>query len=196
MKSTDEIIFKGRRIKVYLYYNWVLDYFDVLKRTDLDDISKLDIALRLFVRNSVVLKKLSVEEKIDLCRMIQNQLIDLNKRKGKVGPRVVDFRHDFELLTAGFQQAYSINLYEQRNKMSWKDFYSLFIGLPADTKICEVISIRARELPAPTKYNAKERQSLMEAKQYWALPADGNLQNNYQSELNSIFDTMLKMCGR
>ena len=46
---------------------------------------------------------------------------------------------------------------------------ALFNGLSDDTKIMQIISIRARPLPKPTKYNAEERRQLIKLKQLYKL---------------------------
>lgn len=46
---------------------------------------------------------------------------------------------------------------------------ALFNGLSDDTKIMQIISIRSRPLPKPTKYNAEERRQLIKLKQLYKL---------------------------
>ena len=53
--------------------------------------------------------------------------------------------------------------------MHWHTFMALFSGLPEETRIMQIISIRAKPLPKPTKYNAEERQQLMRLKAIYRL---------------------------
>ena len=59
--------------------------------------------------------------------------------------------------------------------------------VPESTKIREIMKIRGMDLPEPTKYNQKERQSLMELKSYYALPAVGG---GGQQGLDALFSSL------
>ena len=45
----------------------------------------------------------------------------------------------------------------------------MLAGLPEGSRYIDIVGIRAKPLPEPTKYNAKERQWLIEAKQRYAI---------------------------
>ena len=87
--------------------------------------------------------------------------------------RLVDFELDGEYIYASFFQDYGIDLIREQGRLHWKKFIALFQGLSDETKIKQVMRIRAMELPAPTKYNQKEIQNIMEMKSYYALPVIG-----------------------
>lgn len=76
--------------------------------------------------------------------------------------RVTDFVQDAGLIRAAFRQAYNIDLY--REKMHWIEFSELLNAIPEGNRYSEVVGIRARPIPAPTKWNADERAWLMKAK--------------------------------
>lgn len=76
--------------------------------------------------------------------------------------KVTDFVQDAPLIRAAFRQAYNIDLYHE--KMHWIEFSELLNAIPEGNRYAEVIGIRVRPIPAPTKWNADERAWLMKAK--------------------------------
>ncbi len=81
-------------------------------------------------------------------------------------------------------QDYQIDLYDQVDKLDWRKFIYLFVGLSDKTKIMQVMSIRAREMPKPTKYNGEEISQLYKLKAYYSLDDVGDK----QSGLDSLFN--------
>jgi hypothetical protein len=90
------------------------------------------------------------------------------KSKGK-HEKSMDFIQDGPLIYAAFMQAYGIDLQKERGRLHWWQFSALLQGLPANTRLVEVMQIRLRPMPAPTKYNAEERAQLARLKQDFAL---------------------------
>ena len=80
-----------------------------------------------------------------------------------------------------------------RGILHWKKFVSLFQGLTNDTKIKEIMEIRGRKLPKPTKYNQEEIQNLRELKAYYAI---GDLEENYQDGLGELFNSLERMASK
>lgn len=76
--------------------------------------------------------------------------------------KVTDFAQDAPLIRAAFRQAYGIDLY--RDRLHWIEFSELLNAIPEGSRYSEVVGIRARPLPPPTKWNAEERKWLMKAK--------------------------------
>ena len=89
--------------------------------------------------------------------------------RSKEKQKTVDFLQDADLIYAGFMQAYGVDLYKQQGRLHWWNFIQLFNGLPDDTKIAQVISIRSQEIPKPNGHNADEIQRIMKLKQAVAL---------------------------
>lgn len=90
------------------------------------------------------------------------------KSKGK-HEKSMDFIQDGPLIYAAFMQTYGIDLQKERGRLHWWQFSALLQGLPANTRLVEVMQIRLRPMPAPTKYNAEERAQLARLKQDFAL---------------------------
>lgn len=85
------------------------------------------------------------------------------------GDKAFDFVQDSPLIYAAFYQAYGMDLVDQQGKLHWWKFQSLLNGLPSNTRFSEIVSIRMKPIPAPTKYNKEEREELMRLKAVYAL---------------------------
>ena len=83
------------------------------------------------------------------------------------GQMVTDFGQDAPLIRAAFRQAYGIDLY--RDRLHWIEFSELLNAIPEGSRYSEVIGIRVRPMPKPTKWNADERAWLAKAKSDVAL---------------------------
>lgn len=105
---------------------------------------------------------------------------------------VMDFTQDWDLIYAGFWQAYGIDLFERRD-MHWVQFSALLRGLPTGTRLADIIEIRQMELPAPTKDNGRYRAKIAQLKAKYALhkrPA------SLQQGLAGLFDTLKAQAER
>ena len=114
------------------------------------------------------------------------------------GGKVFDFVQDARYIYSSFLMDYGVDLVEQRGKLDWRKFIALFQGLSDRTKIREVMTIRQRKIPAPTKYNADEIRALQEAKAYYALEISAEeAEEQFQRGLNNLADTLMsKAQGR
>ena len=109
-------------------------------------------------------------------------------------PRAMDFEQDAALIYAAFRQAYGIDLHAEIGRMHWLTFLALLEGLPGDTRFSDVVSIRVRPLPDPTKTNAKERAELMRLKQKYAVRvSEDERQSGLQSGLRKIAECLLAL---
>lgn len=178
------------KFRLDLSFDVVLLVQDLYKE-DLSKYEKLDMALELFVINNARLVTLTYPQKDELLNDISTEFVDLKvKRKTKSNKKVFDFNEDAEYIYSSFMCDYKLDLISQQGKLSWKKFIALFQGLSANTKIKEIMSIRGRELPKPTKYNQAEIQSLIELKNFYAL---GDTEENFQDGLDKLFSTLEKL---
>ena len=106
---------------------------------------------------------------------------------------VLDFERDGDYIYASFMQAYQIDLIDEQGKLPWKKFLYLFNGLPADTKIKQIMRIRQMPVPEYNGKNSKEIQEINEMKSYYALPVQGG---GGQSGLDLLFHTLEGMAKR
>lgn len=190
-KPNNTLSYYGRKLTLDLAYDTVLRVFKLFKEDLFSDTEKINIALEMFITNYKYIEKYSYEKKTDILKTIFAEFINTKEKNKSNSKKTFDFFQDADFIYASFFQAYHIDLIEQQGKMSWQKFIALFQGLPADTKICEVISIRMREIPEATKYNAKEIQALNEAKRMYALKAETcDSESSFQEDINR-FGAML-----
>ena len=94
---------------------------------------------------------------------------------------IVDYVLDGEYIVASFMQAYHIDL--TQCDMHWHMFKALFIGLPEDTKISQIMSMRSYR-----KSNIGYEEQCRKLKSIWTLP-NSNVANNEEliEEINNEF---------
>lgn len=108
--------------------------------------------------------------------------------------KVTDFEQDAGLIRAAFMQSYHIDLYHDR--LHWMEFVELLNAIPEGSRYSEVIGIRVRPMPAPTKYNADEREWLSKAKAQVALHmSDEEQRTKYQKDVANIAAALLAWVG-
>lgn len=108
------------------------------------------------------------------------------------GKKVTSFEQDAGMIRTAFRQNYGINLFT--DKLHWLEFVELLNNLPEGSRYAEVIGIRMKPLPEPTKYNRKERESLMRAKAAVALHmTDNEREHAYDSAVRNIFGVLMKI---
>ena len=111
--------------------------------------------------------------------------------KEPTGEKLTDYDQDADLIRAAFRQAYGIDLC--RDKLHWLEFTALLAGIPEGTRYNDILSIRARPMPEPTKYNAKERENLAKAKAIYAIQMN---EKEITDSLQNIARGLLSMAGK
>lgn len=113
-----------------------------------------------------------------------------NKNNIKKNKRVTDFDQDAGMIRAAFRQAYGIDLY--RDHLHWIEFSELLNAIPEGSRYSEVVSIRVRDVPNPTKYNQAERTWLINAKAAVALDmTEEEQQQQYEEQVKNVFGGLL-----
>lgn len=193
----ESVVIDGITYRLNLSFDRVLRYFELfgepeLNAEDITDIGYSWLVIKPqnvpLVVKSAVLAHIRGEILSPPCRSLHTQ---------KKQPKAVDFSYDAEKIYSSFMQAYGIDLIKMRGKMHWCSFIALFRGLPDDTPIKRIMNIRTKEIPVPTKSNAKYIQNLAELKTLYALPAEcseGEMQDK-QDNLNNLFDFLLAKAG-
>ena len=109
----------------------------------------------------------------------------------------MDFIQDGPLIYAAFMQAYGLDLNDQRGKLHWWKFSALLNGLPKDTRLMEVVQIRTKPMPKPTKYNAEERAQLARLKHEFKLElTEEERYQQLQDGLRGLANMMLSMAQK
>lgn len=177
---------RGRFIKLDLDFRNVLKLMDTLARDDLLPEARDYLALRHLTR-----RPRWPQETLAALRPV---LFPQTKRTASKG-KITDFEQDADLIRAAFRQVYGIDLY--RDKLHWLEFSSLLAGLPEGNRYNEVLGIRARPMPAPTKYNAEERKWLAQAKADLALRvSDKERANTLEQGLRGLAESLLALAAK
>ena len=175
----DRVRAGGRTYRLNLDFRNVLQYMETLARDDLLPDAREYLALRKLTKHPP--KQLS-----KLTDAVKGLLFPETKKPAG-HEKLTDFEQD-----AAFRQAYGIDLY--RDKVHWLEFSALLNALPEGSRYAEVLGIRARPVPAPTKYNKAERDWLIKAKAQCALTkSDKEIENAYAAGVLSAFRGMMSM---
>ena len=183
---TDYVIFNGKKLKLNISFDTVLDMYDIFRDGFLLDYEKAQFALALLVKG----RKMPDLKALDV--IFREQIETFQKQSSGQQLRVVDFKQDSAYIYSSFLMDYGIDLIEQQGKLHWQKFISLFQGLSEKTKIREVMSIRARPLPKPDKHNQEYIKNLMELKRYYALEiSQAERERNFQEGLKHLAETLM-----
>jgi hypothetical protein len=113
----------------------------------------------------------------------------------KDAQKVTDFVQDAGMIRSAFRQAYGIDLY--RDRLHWIEFSELLNAIPEGSRYAEVVGIRVRPMPAPTKWNAQEREWLMKAKADVAIHLSEKEQaKKYQEDVAKVFSGLMGIIAK
>lgn len=185
LKDCNYYIYSGRKIKLNISFDTVLNMYDIFKDNFLLEQEKAQFALSLLVKGN----KTPNIKVLDI--IFKEQIETFQRQSSQNQLRVVDFKQDSSYIYSSFLMDYGIDLIEQQGKLHWQKFISLFQGLSEKTKIREVMSIRARPIPKPDKYNQEYIHSLTELKTYYALEiSQEEKERNFQEGLKRLAETL------
>lgn len=174
----DAVTVDGKRYKVDFDFRKILKSFDIMNDETILPESRINAVLRLLVGKRCR----------DNPRVVQAIFDTIKGDSKSTGTPVFDFTQDAGEIYAGFRQAYGIDLFTER--LTWFEFIELFSCLPENTRMAQIISIRAKKMPAPTRYNQAERANLMKLKNAYALHGK---RGSFESDLKQLADTLLSM---
>lgn len=113
----------------------------------------------------------------------------------KDAQKVTDFVQDAGMIRAAFRQAYGIDLY--RDRLHWIEFSELLNAIPEGSRYAEVVGIRVRPMPAPTKWNVQEREWLLKAKADVAIHLSEKEQaKKYQEDVAKVFSGLMGIIAK
>ena len=174
-----------RRYPLRLTYNRVLFALDYITDPLLTDADRIRLLLGLLLRGRA---PRSIRRQQQLVDAIMREINQQSKKDD--GPPVMSLIQDAPLIHAAFQQAYGIDLHTV--DLPWESFCELLSGLPENTRFCEVVSIRARPIPAPDKNNARYIEDLMKAKAAVALElTPEQRESSFQTGLNRLAQSLI-----
>jgi hypothetical protein len=181
----DSVRINGKRYAADFDFRNVLRMMDILGDKNLTDEAREWLAVKC------VMKK-PVKGALDAIRKILFGADKEDEQEEDDGTRLTSFDQDAALIRAAFWQTYRINLYTE--KLHWLAFLELLRGLPEGTRYMEVVGIRAKPMPAPTKYNTEERQWLQKAKARYAVKqTEEETARNYDRGVQKVFAGLMGM---
>lgn len=175
----DSITVDGKKYKCDFDFRNVLKMLEIMRREDLIPDARDYLCMKCVIRRRIPQKTAST---------VYNALCDLlfEKAAETDGKRLTSYEQDAPMIRAAFKQVYGIDLF--RDHLTWFEFCDYLQNLPDGNRFEEVIGIRARPIPAPTKYNQKEREWLIKAKQSVAIHLDEAEQaKKYDSDVVKVF---------
>ena len=149
----------GRTYRLDLDFRNVLTMMETLAREDLIQEAREYLALKCLMKHPP-------RNTGPVLAAIKGILFPETKKSAD-GKKITSFEQDADLIRAAFRQEYGIDLY--RDKVHWVEFSALLNALPEGNRYADVLGIRARPMPAATKYNQAEREWLLKAKAACAL---------------------------
>lgn len=178
----------GRRFyKCNFDFRNVLKMLDVMQREDIEPTARDYLCVKC-----VYWRRIAPKTACKVYKALCDLLFVKPPEDGNKGEKITSFEQDAALIRAAFRQVYKIDLW--RDSLTWFEFIELFQGLPDGNRFEDVVSIRARPLPAPNKYNKKEREALIKAKQSVRLHLTEQEQaKKYDRDVSRIFAGLLSM---
>lgn len=179
------ITVNGRFFKCDFDFRNVLKMLDIMQREDIVPDARDYHCAKCLISHRMPLKTASEAYKV-ICDLLFEKPPETDAK------RLTSFEQDAPLIRAAFKQVYGIDLF--RDRLTWFEFIDYLHGLPEGNRYEDVIGIRAKPLPAPTKYNAKEREWLMKAKQSVALHlTEAEAAKKYDSDASRLFAGIMSM---
>ncbi len=195
------IVFDGCTYRLRLAFDNVLRVFEVQHEPLFDDAQRLQLSVELLAGRRA--GRLPLEKLARLMERISAEFLSPKSPPRKPGePRVLDWLQDAPYIYASFQQAYGIDLTKQRGRLDWRYFVALFQGLPENTKIREVMSIRSRPLPSPApmtadQARAEQAKAMLELKAFYAIEiSEDEARQNFQDGVNAFAQSLIGRAKR
>lgn len=177
----NHIMVGKKKVRVDLGFRNVLDMIDILS----------DKALMPEAREWLALKCICIHPVKGMMPVVKKMLFPNIKTKYE---RITDFEQDADLIRAAFLQVYGINLF--RDELHWFEFSCLLSCIPEGNKYSEILSIRTRPIPEATKYNAKERMWLANAKAEFGLKiTEDEQKEKYNKDIEKIGACLMALAG-
>lgn len=184
--------YEGCEISLNLSFDVVLRVFDLYRDKELDEEQKLNAAFEML---TIEPPEFSSYQKAEMIERVFADFITVKSKPVANPRRLYDFLQDGKYIYSSFMQDYGIDLIEQQGKLDWRKFVALFDGLSSKTKMSEVISIRAAEIPTGTvsaeQARTEQARKLREAKAYYALDvSEEEAEEQFQQGLDRLADVL------
>jgi len=168
--------FEGLKLKTD--FRQVLKFFRLQDDTELEQKEKYELTAMCFFDTPYLTQKM-----VDFIGYYIRGGEEPSKEDN--GEAVFDWNIDSYLIYSAFQQVYKIDLTTEH--MHWWKFLALYKGLPAITKLADVIKTRAMPVPPADKYNRDYVRNLTELKRYYALKQN---KKEIGNQIQSLFEVI------
>lgn len=166
----DRFEFEGKIYHVDLSFDNVLRLFEMFEDDLYFEIEKIELALKILIKEYYRIKNKSIFEKIEIYKFIMKEFLDIDTEKEEVPQkRVMDFKKDAGLIYASFMNAYGIDLFEKQGKLHWYKFSNLLAHLPDKTAFKEVVSYRVMKVPSGKHVDPEYRKHVLKMKRVYSL---------------------------
>ena len=183
----DSVTVGKRRYKMDFDFRRVLTMMETLARNDLMPEAREYLALKCLMKHPP-------RDTGPVMTAVKALLFPETKRNAD-GKKLTSFEQDADLIRAAFRQEYGIDLY--RDRVHWIEFSALLNALPEGNRYADVLGIRARPMPAATKYNIAEREWLTKSKAACALQmTDEEREQNYTQCVKNVFAGIMAWAER
>ena len=174
----DSVVYQDHEYSLDLSYTAFFVVSEVMQDIRLMYHQKLEFALDTFVTEP---HPCDAELLTEIYKLLKDDRPKANS------PTYISIEQDWPYICAGFMQAYGINLYENKD-MHILQFQAFLQGLPKETKLMDIIGIRAAEIPEANKHNSKQIAELTRLKAMYAIQGT---ENDFKLGLGNLFE-MLK----
>lgn len=182
----DSVTAGGKTYRVDLDFRNVLRMIDVLGREEMLPSARDYVALKCVMKRPP-------RNAGPVLAALRDVLFSADSEPAE--QKLTDFEQDADLIRAAFLQAFGINLW--RDRVHWLEFTGLLGALPEGSRYADILGIRARPMPKPTKYNAEERAWLAKAKLTHAVRmTEREAQNKYSTDLQRIATAMIGLAKK
>lgn len=166
----DRFEFEGKIYHVDLSFDNVLRLFEMFEDDLYFEIEKIELALKILIKEYYRIKNKSIFEKIEIYKFIMKEFLDIDTEKEEAPQkRVMDFKKDAGLIYASFMNAYGIDLFEKQGKLHWYKFSNLLAHLPDKTAFKEVVSYRIMKVPSGKHVDPEYRKHVLKMKRVYSL---------------------------
>lgn len=178
VKLETELDLDGSIYPVNMAFNNVMQLFKLLQSPILTEVDKIQEGIYQLLGTRL---NLEFDEQITVFNYLLDNFVNQGREKeievdleGNPMPAkkqipTQDLKQDASYIYNSFRQAYGINLFEEHDKLDWREFTSLLRGLPEDTEYKKVVDIRTRPYQKG-KGVAEVNRKLRDAKRAYALP--------------------------
>ena len=181
----DSITVNGKKYKCDFDFRNVLKMLEIMQREDIYPDARDYLCAKCIISSKMPSKTVRNVYN-ELCRVLFPQAAKTDEK------RLTSYEQDAGLIRTAFRQVYGIDLF--RAKLHWFEFQELLQNLPEGNRYEETVGIRSRPMPTPTKYNQKEREWLMKAKQSVALHlTDKEQARKYDADVGKVFAGLMSI---